>query len=182
MAKIYENAVPGLVIRQAQEEDCAAILELIWGIAKYEKLEHQVVATEESLRESIFVRRRADVLLAEYEGKTVGYALYFYNFSTFIGRENLYLEDIFVLPEMRGKGIGKALLTCVAGIAVEQGCSRMDWVCLDWNTPVPEILSVHGRPAPSGMAVVPGRGRRPGKAGGNQINKGALEHGDRAQI
>lgn len=135
MAKIYENAVPGLVIRQAQEEDCAAILELIWGIAKYEKLEHQVVATEESLRESIFVHRRADVLLAEYEGKTVGYALYFYNFSTFIGRENLYLEDIFVLPEMRGKGIGKALLTCVAGIAVEQGCSRMDWVCLDWNTP-----------------------------------------------
>ena len=95
MAKIYENAVPGLVIRQAQEEDCAAILELIWGLAKYEKLEHQVVATEESLRESIFVRRRADVLLAEYEGKTVGYALYFYNFSTFIGRENLYLEDIF---------------------------------------------------------------------------------------
>mgnify|MGYP005750354743 CR=1 FL=1 len=135
MAKQYENSVPGLVIRQAEEADCGLILELIHGIAKYEKMEDQVVATEESLRESIFVRNRADVLIAEYEGRPVGYALYFRNFSTFVGRENMYLEDIFVWPEMRGKGIGKALLITVAKIANEEGCSRMDWVCLDWNTP-----------------------------------------------
>ena len=90
------------------------------------------------------MRRRADVLLAEYEGKTAGYALYFRNFSTFVGRENLYLEDIFVWPEFRGKGIGKALLICVAKIAVEEGCRRMDWVCLDWNTPSQKFYQAMG--------------------------------------
>ena len=144
MSKQYDTPVQGLVIRQAEEKDCALILELIRGIAKYEKMEDQVVATEESLRESIFVRRRADVLLAEYEGKPAGYALYFRNFSTFVGRENLYLEDIFVWPELRGKGIGKALLICVAKIAVEEGCSRMDWVCLDWNTPSQKFYQAMG--------------------------------------
>ena len=144
MSKQYETPVEGLVIRQAEEKDCALILELIRGIAKYEKMEDQVVATEESLRESIFVRRRADVLLAEYEGKPAGYALYFRNFSTCVGRENMYLEDIFVWPELRGKGIGKALLICVAKIAVEEGCSRMDWVCLDWNTPSQKFYQAMG--------------------------------------
>ena len=122
-------------IRFAVPEDLPAILGFIRGLAAYEKLEDQVVATEALLREWIFEKKKAEVLLAEADGKAVGFALFFHNFSTFLGRAGLYLEDLYVLPEDRGKGYGKALLRQLARIAVEEGCGRLEWWCLDWNRP-----------------------------------------------
>ena len=124
-----------LVIRDATEKDVSLILNFIKQLATYEKLLHEVVATEELLHESLFVKNHARVIIAEFEGVPVGFALYFFNFSTFVGRPGLYLEDLFVYPEMRGKGIGKALLSRLAGIAISNGCGRFEWSCLDWNEP-----------------------------------------------
>ena len=124
-----------LTFRFADENDCGLILNFIEGLAEYEKMSDQVVATEELLREWIFEKQKAEVLFACEEGKEVGFALFFHNFSTFLGRAGIYLEDLFVLPEHRGKGYGKALLQELAGIAVERGCGRLEWACLDWNTP-----------------------------------------------
>lgn len=122
-------------IRQATEQDVPQILAFIRGLAEYEKMADQVVATEAGLREALFARREAEVLFAEVGGAPVGFALYFHNFSTFLGRKGLYLEDLFVLPAYRGRGYGKALLQHLAEIAVARGCGRMDWWCLDWNRP-----------------------------------------------
>lgn len=122
-------------IRQATEADVPEILNLIRGIAVYEKMENEVIATEESLRASMFERHMAHALLGELDGKVIGFALYFYNFSTFNGCEGLYLEDLFVWEEYRGKGYGKALFCKVAEIAVAQNCPRYEWTCLDWNQP-----------------------------------------------
>ena len=108
-------------------------LRFIKELADYEKLLHEVVATEEILRESLFERRAAEVVIAEYQGEPVGFALFFHNFSTFLGRPGLYLEDLYVRPEMRGKGIGKLLLSYLAKLALERGCGRFEWWCLDWN-------------------------------------------------
>lgn len=124
-----------LIVREAREEDTSTILEFINQLASYEKLLHEVVATEDLLRESLFIQKHARVLLAEYDERPVGFALYFFNFSTFVGRPGLYLEDLFVYPEMRGHGIGKALLSSLARIAIEKGCGRFEWSCLDWNEP-----------------------------------------------
>lgn len=121
--------------RFATEKDCALILEFIRLLARYEKMTDQVTATEDLLREWIFNKRQAEVLFALEDGKEVGFALFFHNFSTFLGRSGLYLEDLFVLPEYRGKGLGKALLGKLAQIAVERGYGRMEWSCLDWNRP-----------------------------------------------
>ena len=122
-------------IRFAEEKDIPVILEFIRALARYEKLEHEVVATEEILREWIFEKGKAEVLLLS-EGETpVGFALFFHNFSTFLGRAGVYLEDLFVLPEYRGKGYGKQLLKTLAAITVERGCGRLEWSCLDWNAP-----------------------------------------------
>ena len=123
------------VLRRAEEGDCAVILELIRELAEYEGLEEQVVATSELLREWIFARGRAEALLAEEDGQAVGFALYFHSFSTFLGRAGLYLEDLYVRPSHRGRGVGKRLLTGLARIAVERGCGRLEWSCLDWNQP-----------------------------------------------
>ena len=121
--------------RYATESDVAKILEFIKGIAEYEKMSDQVVATEELLREWIFEKKKAEVIFA-LEGETeVGFALFFHNFSTFLGRAGLYLEDLYVKPEYRKKGYGKGLITELAKIAVERGCGRMEWCCLDWNKP-----------------------------------------------
>ncbi len=120
-------------IRAAQEQDCGQILEMIRALARYEKMEDQVVATEELLREWIFEKKKAEVLFATEDGKDVGFALFFHNFSTFLGRAGIYLEDLYVLPEYRGKGHGKALLKRLAQITLEHGCRRLDWQCLDWN-------------------------------------------------
>lgn len=126
---------PQLVIRTAQKEDAALVLSFIKKIAEYEKMSDQVVATVEILEEFVFDRNAAQVFLAEYEGEPVGFALFFENFSTFIGRTGLYLEDLFVDPDKRGLGIGKALFQAVAAEAERRGCQRMEWTCLDWNTP-----------------------------------------------
>lgn len=121
--------------RFAEEKDCGRILEFIRELAAYEKMSEQVVATEALLREWIFVRKKAEVLFACAEGKEVGFALFFHNFSTFLGRAGIYLEDLFVLPEYRGRGYGKGLLRQLARIALERECGRLEWACLDWNRP-----------------------------------------------
>jgi len=124
-----------MTFRFANETDTALILRFIRGLAEYEHLADQVVADEETLRREIFDRKGAEVLFALEDGTEVGFALFFHNFSTFLGRSGLYLEDLFVWPEHRGKGYGKALLRQLAVIAVERGCGRLEWVCLDWNQP-----------------------------------------------
>lgn len=123
-------------IRQAQEKDCALILEFIRRLADYEKLLNEVTATEEDVRRELFTEpASAHALIAYEDGKAVGFALYFYNFSTFLTRRGLYLEDIFIDPAYRGKGYGKALMQYLARQAVEQKCGRFEWVVLDWNKP-----------------------------------------------
>ena len=124
-----------LTIRYAQESDIPQILFFIKELAIYEKMLDDVVATEDLLREWIFEKKRAEVILAEENGEPVGFALFFHNFSTFLGRAGIYLEDLFVRPEHRGKGIGKALLRKLAQITVERNCGRLEWACLDWNRP-----------------------------------------------
>ncbi|MDF5581127.1 GNAT family N-acetyltransferase, partial [Vibrio parahaemolyticus] len=111
------------------------ILKFIKELADYEKMLDQVVATEEIIEDSIFNRNKAEVIFAVYNGEEVGFALYFYNFSTFLGKPGIYLEDLYVREEMRGKGIGKTLLAYLATIAIEEGCGRFEWWCLDWNKP-----------------------------------------------
>lgn len=124
-----------LSFREAQKEDASLILSFIKGLAKYEKMEDQVVATEELLKEWIFEKKKAEVHFAVVDGKEIGFALFFHNFSTFLGRAGIYLEDLFISPEYRGKGYGKAFLKHLAKIAVERGCGRLEWSCLDWNQP-----------------------------------------------
>ena len=123
-------------IRFARPGDVPTIYGLIKGLADYERLSHEMVGTEELLREHLFGERRyVEVILAEADGRTVGFALFFHNYSTFLTRPGIYLEDLFVLPEERGRGYGKALLSCLARIAVERGCGRLEWSVLDWNEP-----------------------------------------------
>ncbi len=124
-----------LEFRYATEADTAEILFFIKQLAVYEKMEDMVSATEELLREWIFEKKKAEVIFAAIDGKNIGFALFFHNFSTFLGKAGLYLEDLFVLPEYRGYGYGKAILQKLAEIAVERGCGRLEWVCLDWNKP-----------------------------------------------
>ncbi len=121
--------------RFATRQDVGLILSFIKKLAQYEKMSDQVIATEESLREWIFEKEKAEVIFAMENGKEVGFALFFYNFSTFVGKAGVYLEDIFVLPEYRGKGHGKGLFKELARITVEKGCGRLEWCCLDWNKP-----------------------------------------------
>lgn len=127
-------------IRNASVDDVPEILRLIRGLAGYEKLEHMVVATEERLRQSLFGERpMAEAVLAWIDGHAAGLAVFFHNYSTFRGRAGVYLEDLFVEPAQRGKGVGKALLLHVARLAVARGCERMEWSVLDWNTPAIEF-------------------------------------------
>jgi GNAT superfamily N-acetyltransferase len=122
-------------IRFAAREDIPTILGFIRALAAYEKMEDQVIADETLLETWIFEKRKAEVLLA-FEGDTpIGFALFFHNFSTWLGRAGIYLEDLFVLPEYRGRGYGKLLLKRLARIAVQRGCGRLEWACLDWNEP-----------------------------------------------
>ena len=124
-----------LTFRYAQPEDCGLILGFIQALAEYEGMLEDVVATEPLLREWIFEKKKAEVLFACEDGREVGFALFFHNFSTFLGRAGIYLEDLYVMPEYRGRGYGKALLRRLAKIAVERGCGRLEWWCLDWNRP-----------------------------------------------
>ena len=124
-----------ITIRKAERQDVPLLMEFIRGIAKYEKMENEVIASEQTLEEEMFDHHRAEAIFAVVDGEEVGFALYFYNFSTFIGHSGLYLEDLFVKPEHRGKGYGKALLLHLVGIASEHHCGRMEWSCLNWNQP-----------------------------------------------
>ena len=121
--------------RYAQEKDAAKILYFIKELAAYEKMSDEVIATEELLKEWIFDQKKAEVIFAIVDDKEIGFALFFHNFSTFLGRAGIYLEDLYVMPEYRGKGYGKALLKKLAQIAVERKCGRLEWWCLDWNQP-----------------------------------------------
>ena len=133
--------------RFAEEKDVPVILQFIKELADYEKMLDEVVANEELLREWIFNKQKAEVLFALIDGKEAGFALFFHNFSTFLGRAGIYLEDLYVKPECRGKGIGKGLLKQLAKIAVERGCGRLEWSCLDWNKPsIDFYLSLDAKP------------------------------------
>ena len=124
-----------VTFRDATEKDTLLLLTFIRALAEYEHMLDQVVADETLLHEWLFERKVAEAFFAVADGVEVGFALYFHNFSTFLGRGGIYLEDLFVLPEHRGKGYGKAILTRLAQIARERGCSRLEWACLDWNKP-----------------------------------------------
>ena len=138
-----------LTFRYARREDAKLILEFIKALAEYEKMSDEVVANEQLLEEWIFDKQRAEVIFAVADGREVGFALFFHNFSTFLGRAGLYLEDLFVRPEYRGRGYGKALLEQLAAIAVQRGCGRMEWWCLNWNKPsIDFYLSLGAKPMP----------------------------------
>lgn len=131
-------------IRKATPEDTPTILHLITQLAIYEKLENEVITTVEELRTNIFEKNYAEVLIAEENDKPIGFALYFHNFSTFVGKPGIYLEDLFVEIEHRGKGYGKALLVELAKIAKKRNCGRLEWSVLDWNTPSIEFYKSLG--------------------------------------
>lgn len=124
-----------MTFRTACRKDSALILDFILSLAEYEHMVNEVVATVELLEEWLFDKQKAEVIFVCEDGVEVGFALFFHNFSTFLGRAGIYLEDLFVKPEYRGRGYGKALLKKLAKIAVERGCGRLEWWCLDWNKP-----------------------------------------------
>ncbi|KAF0094750.1 MAG: N-acetyltransferase Ats1 [Puniceicoccaceae bacterium 5H] len=139
------TSIPELALRAAGPEDVDTILELVRGLAEYEHLEHEVVATPEALRETLFGERRyAEVVLAEWEGQPAGFSLFFHNYSTFLAKPGIYIEDIFVLPAYRGRGCGSALLRFVAAIAVERDCGRLEWAVLNWNDPAIAFYRANG--------------------------------------
>lgn len=141
---LIDTNIEDFKIRKATREDIPLVLEFIKELAEYEKMSDDVVATEESLMESIFDKEIAEVVFGEYKGKPVGFALFFHNFSTFIGRPGLYLEDIFIRPEARGKGFGKTMILYLSSVAKDRNCGRMEWTCLDWNTPSIEFYKSIG--------------------------------------
>ena len=122
-------------IRTAEESDVKLILQFIKGLGEYEKLSHEVIANEEKLRKTLFKQKMAEVIIGELGGEPVGFALFFHNYSTFLGQAGIYLEDLYIIPEMRGKGFGKTMLKHLAKLAVERDCGRLEWACLDWNEP-----------------------------------------------
>jgi GNAT superfamily N-acetyltransferase len=135
-ANLLTATDPRLHLRIGTEADTELILELITALAHYEKLAREVTATAETLQQSLFGSRQvAEVVIAEYDGEAVGFALFFHSFSTFLGKSGIYLEDLFVKPDLRGKGVGKELLSCLARIAIDRGCGRFEWSVLDWNEP-----------------------------------------------
>lgn len=133
MQNMIDAKLSGFKLRLAEPKDVPLILDFIKELADYEELLDEVVATEEVLRESLFDRKIAEVVIGEYHNKPVSFALFFYNFSTFLGKPGIYLEDLFVKPEMRGKGIGRIMLSFLAKLALERKCGRLEWWCLDWN-------------------------------------------------
>lgn len=130
-----DNPTP-IAIRPATPDDAELVMRFIRDLAEYERLAHEVIATGEDIDRALFgARPFAEVIIAEYENEPAGFALFFHTFSTFLGQPGIYLEDLFVLPELRGKGIGRALLAHLARLTVERGCGRLEWSVLDWNEP-----------------------------------------------
>ena len=142
-----------LTFRNAERKDTLLILQFIKELADYEKMLNEVVADEATLETWIFDKQKAEVIFALHDGKEVGFALFFHNFSTFLGRAGIYLEDLYVKPECRGKGYGKAILKKLASIAVERGCGRLEWWCLDWNKPSIDFYLSLGAEAMSDWTV-----------------------------
>lgn len=142
-----------LTFRNAERKDTLLILQFIKELADYEKKLNEVVADEATLETWIFDKQKAEVIFALQDGKEVGFALFFQNFSTFLGRAGIYLEDLYVKPECRGKGYGKALLKKLASIAVERGCGRLEWWCIDWNKPSIDFYLSLGAEAMSDWTV-----------------------------
>ena len=146
---------PAIRIERATERDVPLILRLIRGLAEYEKLAHEMTATEAGLRETLFGERPAADVIVAYAGDTpAGFALFFPNYSTFLGKPGLYLEDLFVLPEWRGRGLGLALMKRLAAIAVERGCGRFEWSVLDWNEPAIGFYKSLGARLMDGWSIV----------------------------
>ena len=133
-----------ITLRFAEEQDTALGLVFIRALAEYEHLLDKVTATEEGLRKSLFENKIAETIICEYDGQPVGFALFFHNFSTFMGKPGIYIEDIFVKPEYRGKGLGKLMLRFIARLAVERDCGRLEWACLDWNVGSIAFYKSHG--------------------------------------
>ncbi len=161
-------------IRAATDDDVPQILRFIRELAEYERLTHEVVATEEGLRDALFgARPVAEVILAESGAEPVGFALFFQNFSTFAGHRGIYLEDLFVRPKWRGKGVGLALLRRLASLAIERSCARLEWVVLDWNESAIGFYDRLGARPMSGWTVY--------RLGGDALTKLAEGSGDRAR-
>ena len=135
MDQLIDTSLDDFKLRFAGITDVPLILGFIRELAEYEKMLPEVVATEEVLRESLFERKIAEVIIGEYQNRPVGFALFFHNFSTFMGKPGIYLEDLYVKPDMRGKGIGKIFLAFLAKLAIDRKCGRLEWWCLDWNEP-----------------------------------------------
>ena len=136
MTDTITTSDPKTVLRFATVEDVGLILDFIHQLAEYEKMVDEVVTDEDQLRQSLFGERQvAEVVIASYEGEPAGFALFFHNFSTLLGKPGVYLEDLFVIPKLRGRGIGRILLSFLATIAVDRGCGRLEWWVLDWNEP-----------------------------------------------
>lgn len=142
-----------LIVRYAERRDVSEIRRLIEALAEYEKMPECCLATDEKLEQSIFDRGEAKVLMAEYDGVIVGFALYYYTYSTWMANKGIHLDDLFVYPEYRGKGIGKKLLTTLADIACKENCSRFEWWCLDWNTPSIEFYRSMGASSLDGFMI-----------------------------
>lgn len=132
---ITNTGVKDFTIRFAEEKDTALILNFIRELADYEHMLDLVVATEDILADNLFKQKKAEVIIGEYQQEPVSFALFFHNFSTFLGKPGIYLEDLYVKPEMRGKGLGTAILSYLARLAKERNCGRFEWWCLDWNKP-----------------------------------------------
>lgn len=144
----------GAIVRAAEEADVPLVLQLIEELAEFEGLRHEVVATAEGLRETLFGEHRyAEVLIVDLDDEAAGFALYFHNYSTFLGRPGLYLEDLYVRPAHRGRGIGRQLIRALAGIALDRGCGRLEWWVLDWNRDAIEFYRSIGAEAMSDWTV-----------------------------
>ena len=148
------GVIDKLIIRGANPEDIPVILKLTYELAEYEKLSDSIKLSEEMLNKYLFGKRKfAEVLMAEIDGKTVGHALYFYNYSTFAGKPGIYLEDLYVRPEYRGLGIGKSLLKQIISIAKEENCGRVEWSVLDWNEPAIKFYNKLGAVPMDGWTI-----------------------------
>jgi len=140
----YYQVDEHILLRFAEEKDIATILEFIRGLAEYEHLLDTVKINEIDLKEYIFEKKLIEVVIGEFDGTPAGFALFFYNFSTFVGKPGIFIEDIFVKPEFRGRGLGKVLFSFLAKIAAERNCGRLEWLCLNWNKPSIEFYKKQG--------------------------------------